>query len=479
MHSLNEQEDHYSKNDEVDAKPAIQRSFKNRKVISASCHENRCIFLVGFSRCEFRCVPRSVLCPLHRDYRKSGTSIFELQINNRDEAGEDSDVDRGTSSSAVNSSHDVDTTANGTGQKTIDEEDDDIETERFSQGSDAGSIVSIPHSGSTCGPYSHSDFLAMWRRAESIIGDDTDEIENSKMVRAANFKMNPKDTDGQLKAQYGRLLPNAMKKMMKLLELRREDVFLDIGHGLGNTCLHAAFCVGCESRGIEVVSSRHEIAEVFRGHMMNFHRENQTDNEIGKIDLRVGQLEDPKQRDFLTRGVTRAYVNNFNGVFADRSSKNGQKWFLDHYIAGLFALMAPGSIMITFHPLSLVDDRDEANARRRKHGMNESANSSFYLSEKLFLGKAYKAVKWSQRSGNKDDIYVYKYTRVDQLAGNDAVFLCSNPSCEKAINEIPISATTDNEEGRCVINHCTCGFSPKQLRARPSRGIQSQIEQYV
>jgi hypothetical protein len=51
----------------------------------------------------------------------------------------------------------------------------------------------------------------MWHECEEYFGEMTDEIESTRRVRGANSKMAPGDTDGQLKAQYGRLLPRAMK----------------------------------------------------------------------------------------------------------------------------------------------------------------------------------------------------------------------------------------------------------------------------
>mmetsp|Transcript_3559 Transcript_3559/g.3856 ORF Transcript_3559/g.3856 Transcript_3559/m.3856 type:complete len:370 (-) Transcript_3559:148-1257(-) len=298
----------------------------------------------------------------------------------------------------------------------------------------------------------------------------TDDVEESMLVRKANNNMDPNDTKGQQKAQYGRVLPQAMKKMIKILELSRVDVFLDIGHGIGNTCLHASFCAGCDSRGIEVVSSRHDIADRFRGAMMAEHNGGEMSCRpvIGNIDLRLGRLEDPANKEFLTEGVTRAYVNNFNGVFADRSSKNGDKYFLDNYIAGIFASMAPGSIMVTFHPLSLGLERDETNSSRKKHNMDESEYASFYSFEKILLGKACHTVKWNQRSGNTHDIFVYKYKRLHQSRQDSAVFLCCNPRCQNAIDAIPIPATTTNEDGRCVVNHCECGISPRARRGQES-----------
>lgn len=231
--------------------------------------------------------------------------------------------------------------------------------------------------------------------------------------------------------------------------------------------MHAAFCAGCDSRGIEVVSSRHTIAERLSGFLLREHDTKKMSSKpvIGNVDLRLGGLEDPKHKDFLTNGVTRAYVNNYNGVFADRSSKNGDKYFLDNYIAGLFASMTPGSIMVTFWPLDLGLTRDEANKLRTKYNLTASENSSFYSFEKILLGKACNTVKWKQRSGNAHSIYVYKYTRLHQSNDDSgAVFLCCNKNCPHAISSVPILATTTNEFGKCVPNHCDCKFSPRILR---------------
>jgi len=36
-----------------------------------------------------------------------------------------------------------------------------------------------------------------------------------------------------------------------ILDLQATNLFLDIGHGIGNTCLQAAYTIGCDARGIE------------------------------------------------------------------------------------------------------------------------------------------------------------------------------------------------------------------------------------
>lgn len=205
------------------------------------------------------------------------------------------------------------------------------------------------------------------------------------------------------------------------------------------------------------------MAEVFRDNLTSLDEQRPVSRLVGQVILRHGRLEDEQHQDFLTGGVTRAYVNNFNGVFADRSSKGNQKWFLDDYVAGLFALMASGTIMVTLHPLNLGPTKSEANNSRKKQGLTENENSSFYEVEKVLLGKACDTVKWNQHSGNQRNIYVYKYTRVAQPSPG-TVFLCCNPICEIAQGEVPIPATTKNEEGRVVINHCECRITAKNLR---------------
>ena len=49
--------------------------------------------------------------------------------------------------------------------------------------------------------------------------------------------------------------------MSTIGNLGKGKVFCDIGHGVGNLPLQAAFTYGCESRGIEMVGDRHDIAD--------------------------------------------------------------------------------------------------------------------------------------------------------------------------------------------------------------------------
>jgi hypothetical protein len=273
----------------------------------------------------------------------------------------------------------------------------------------------------------------------------------------------------------------------EVLELTKTDIFVDIGHGIGSTCLHAAYTCGCESRGIEVVYDRHVVAVAFELELeerRNVHLEAyDRKTTVGDVHFRHGPLQVPEHRDFLTGDgaggkITKAFCNNFNGVFAEKSCKASRKYHLDNYVAGLFALMAPGSILVTLHPLDLGPSRNDANDQRRRHGLCESRNASFYNEEKVLLGEARRTVSWSENGGNKNAIYVYKYTRLEQETYGPSVFLCCNPACDNATDGTPIPATeiymepTTGQDGkktgesRCVICNCDCNVTTKKLRTR-------------
>ena len=320
----------------------------------------------------------------------------------------------------------------------------------------------------------------MWKNAERDFGLSTEEIEEGNLVRGANTKMNTDDSTVQSKAQYGRILPGATDHIFReLMKLEESDVFVDIGHGIGNTLLQASYTYGCESRGIEVVKTRNYLAEQFKANLeaqyRNHNEHNQPPAKIGKVTFRHGRLEQPKFREFLTdcnksNGVIKALANNFNGVFADRCAKVNQNYFLDHYISGLFTMMKPGSILITLHPLldlppSLATITEN---RRRLFKLTTSSTASFYELEQFSIGKAKDSVSWSHGGGNKKNVMVYRYTRVQQPT-DKAVFLCNNPKCPLAISETPIPATKrvfiEGEE-RVVVNHCSCKISEKSLRQR-------------
>ena len=87
---------------------------------------------------------------------------------------------------------------------------------------------------------------------------------------------------------------------------------------LRKTGFYAAFCIGCDSRGIELIKSRYKSSVLLREKLQSFNK-NGPKKAIGKIDLRHGSLDHPKFEKFQTEGVTKVFVNNYGSVFSERS----------------------------------------------------------------------------------------------------------------------------------------------------------------
>jgi hypothetical protein len=116
----------------------------------------------------------------------------------------------------------------------------------------------------TLGPMPHNVFINMWKQVEQDDGWETADFESTNAFKKANNETDKNDTTVQKKAQYGRLSFQATRVLFtQVASLKYFHLFLDIGHGVGNTVLQAAYTVGCESLGIELVNLRAERADVY------------------------------------------------------------------------------------------------------------------------------------------------------------------------------------------------------------------------
>lgn len=61
---------------------------------------------------------------------------------------------------------------------------------------------------------------------------------------------------------YGELLPRFCSNIFQQVKLNHEDVFIDLGSGVGNVVLQAALETGCESWGVEMMKNPCDLAEV-------------------------------------------------------------------------------------------------------------------------------------------------------------------------------------------------------------------------
>lgn len=155
------------------------------KLYGSSKREEQCIYVSGKGEpCPYRVIKDSIYCHGH-------FPVLELLTDaNNGAVGQES-----TRQSDENSLSSQDSDE--------DDHDDDSDAANFS--SDEEELDPNPR------PYTHKEFLRMWSECEEIAGESTEEVENRRFIRSANQIMSPEDTDGQAKAQYGRLLPRAMK----------------------------------------------------------------------------------------------------------------------------------------------------------------------------------------------------------------------------------------------------------------------------
>ena len=98
---------------------------------------------------------------------------------------------------------------------------------------------------------------------------------------------------------------------------------------------------------------------------------------VGECNLICGDFCADEHWAYCT-GATRVLVNNFNEIFGARGVKAGEKC-LDDRVAAIFAAMKPGGRMLTLEPLrALGPSRDEANGLRKRRGLAESDDASYF-----------------------------------------------------------------------------------------------------
>ena len=352
--------------------------------------------------------------------------------------------------------------------------------------------------------YSFKDFLQLWIRVdrESALPSIQHLETKDRTFRSANRSLkhclgpqgatsNDKDstysTDAntslfpgcmQISAQYGRLSFQTTNTVLTtILKVEASDVFLDIGHGIGNTVLQAAFTTSCqEVRGIELVPRRHQVAmEMREGFLKIRKKERLFQPQI--IDLRNSGLELPQNKDFLigispdhSSATMKVFFNNFNAVFADgcKKASDASAFTLDALVAGLFTLMKPGSMLVCLYPLPFACPPQDQP--QREQATLQVGTESFYSQQEIVLGPANKVFCWSSDSNHV--VKVYKYTRLHQenINSQQAVFLCPNPSCLHHTKGIPIPAVCPAQWGNIPFlapNYCkNCRITPKNFRKR-------------
>lgn len=260
-----------------------------------------------------------------------------------------------------------------------------------------------------------NSFMDLWNVSLSRIGYRcTSDLEKLPCIRQASTKC--KGTI-QCNAMYGRIEFHSCQKIFDITGLKRNDIFLDIGHGIGNAPIQAAVTLGCEARGLELVKDRFFESCKIRDSIVNALKNTIQSHVIGKIDLRQGDLCAKTHYDFMTEADV-VLVNNAYDIFSSRMQSRQNSATLDDYIAGIFAGMKPGSRMVTFSSLPLGHSLTDANIKRENKGKQHNPNASFFECRTESLGRL--SASWTN-----NEMVVYIYTRSENsFHSREPMFIC-------------------------------------------------------
>jgi Histone methylation protein DOT1 len=296
----------------------------------------------------------------------------------------------------------------------------------------------------------HDDLLSVVEFKGLFSDDEFEDLEECNDVRFGG---------GSSEHQYGRILPDAADCFFRLMELSRDDSFVDLGSGIGSLVLQAAYTIGCPSRGIEIVKGRHEAAlelqeytvgRVEELNLCGIHPGTVVFVNQDLISQDASSVLQEAIRDAISPsrgGKLKAFVNNYEGIMGDRSPGARTGMSPEHYIAGQFASWPPGSQLVTISPLrGMGIPIEQALTELRKHELmkGDPMHSSFFTLEEIYVGPQNEVASWSSNSGCTKDVFAYRYTRIEQDSDSDnsggtnpdgsfpSVFLCSNPTCPLA-----------------------------------------------
>ncbi|CAB9508326.1 expressed unknown protein [Seminavis robusta] len=324
-------------------------------------------------------------------------------------------------------------------------------------------------------PYTLNQFLQLLAYTEQVHGGATmEDMESSRLIQ-----IKPHSTATEV---YGRMLPHAMDKILRhYFCLKPTDSVVDIGHGIGNSCLQAAYTIGCKARGIECDKARNAVAQILARRLQDAVHTHQTRDGMtftpGSVLFRHGNLQDLEHQEFLSTDLTHIFFDNWNGVF---SGERGNAKNLERYVAAWFAAAPEGTVMCTVSPLraalgclplaEALKIRQQRNLALTTH--EEMNLASYYTVADFELGTLASVYNFGGDEKGKTQVRCYRYVRTRQNRSM-AVFLCNNPLCDKAKRGIPIEAiqleeSPDGKQG-AVIGACECRVSDRVLRRKRKR----------
>lgn len=109
------------------------------------------------------------------------------------------------------------------------------------------------------------DLFRKWK-AESKL--PIEQVDSSAIVKKANHAL---ENSNQSKAQYGTLLPEGVEQLVEKLDIKENDIFLDVGSGTGQVLCQVASTTSCRAAmGIEIDPERCDVSFFYKEWFENY-----------------------------------------------------------------------------------------------------------------------------------------------------------------------------------------------------------------
>lgn len=190
---------------------------------------------------------------------------------------------------------------------------------------------------------------------------------------------------------YGELLPRFVHRIFQETKLKSDQIFVDLGSGVGNVVLQAALEVGCESWGVESMPNPSYCASLQKREIM--HRARLWNISLGKINV----LAD----DFLENQEVGRVLNRADVIVVNNKAFSPQ---LNGALLDKFLDLKEGAKIVSLKPF--VDPDHEI----KSHNVNDRVNLFRCTEKEYFSG----SVSWTDEGG-KYYIQVKDRSRLDKF----------------------------------------------------------------
>lgn len=165
----------------------------------------------------------------------------------------------------------------------------------------------------------YNNNIAAINMIETIYADLFDGFNISKEEQMLTNTFTSKKLDGFGSSTYGEVSPESVVKLMELLDLRKDDLFYDLGCGVGKALLHVALLAQCKKCvGVELAKSRYQSCVDAHNHLLHILSKDRRHpkKKLGTVDIKKEDLPEIefKNDDILKCDISEATAVYWNNV---------------------------------------------------------------------------------------------------------------------------------------------------------------------